>query len=93
MPTKVDKDLGDSSSALTREVVTNYTLELVGGTFFLGDPSLGSKLFIYACCEKLAEQIFDFNAASIAPPKLSARGRPELAYPFFVSILCTDCAA
>ncbi len=38
-------------------MVTNNTLELASDTFFLGMPSLGSKLFIRRCFKELSELI------------------------------------
>ena len=40
-------------------MVTNNTLELADGTFFLGQPDLGSKLFIRPCYEDLSELILE----------------------------------
>ena len=40
-------------------MVTNNTLELADGTFFVGEPDLGSKLFIRPCYEDLSELIWE----------------------------------
>eukprot|EP00903_Cladosiphon_okamuranus_P011832 g11117.t2 len=55
----VPKPLADFGAVLTRAVVADNTLELVDGTFFLGEPELRSKLFIRPCYEYLSEVILE----------------------------------
>jgi len=43
----------------TKAAAGNNTLELVNGTFFLGEESLGYKLFIRPCYRKLSERILN----------------------------------
>eukprot|EP00752_Nemacystus_decipiens_P017617 g15788.t1 len=49
----------DFGAVLTRAMVTNNTLELADGTFFLGAPRLRSKLFIRPCYKYLSELILE----------------------------------
>eukprot|EP00752_Nemacystus_decipiens_P017455 g15649.t1 len=51
------KNVADFAAALTGAVVTEDTLELVNGTFFLGNSKLGSKLFIRPCYKEMADLI------------------------------------
>eukprot|EP00903_Cladosiphon_okamuranus_P009362 g8926.t3 len=65
----VSKLLADFGAVLTRAVVTDNTLELVDGTFFLGESELRSKLFIRPCYEYLSELVLEGRDV------LGARGR------------------
>ena len=57
LPVAVEAKLADFGAALTGALITNNTLELVNGTFFLGRPSLGSKIFIRSCYKELSALI------------------------------------
>ena len=57
LPAAANEDVTGFAAALTRAVVTNNTLELANGTFFLDERSLGSKLFIRPCYKDLSEII------------------------------------
>ena len=59
LPVEAPKNVTDFGAALTGAVVTNNTLELANGTFFLGDAQLGSKLFIRPCYKDLSGLVFD----------------------------------
>lgn len=64
--------------------MTNKTLELVDGTFFLGESTLGSKLFVRSSYEQLSELILDLDAASSGiPPKIVCTGTPGIGKSFF----------
>ena len=58
-------------------MVTNNALELVNDTFFLGDPMLGSKLFIRPCYKEISEIILD-GASSGALRNIVATGTPGI---------------
>lgn len=59
LPVAVDEVVMNFAAALTRAVVTNNTLELANGTFFIGHRKMGSKLFIRSCCKDLSKKIID----------------------------------
>lgn len=57
LPVAASKNVTDFAAALNGANVTMDTLEFTNGTFFLGDPDLGSKLFIRICSKELSEII------------------------------------
>ena len=59
LPVEAGKNVTDFGAALTEAVVTNNTLELADGTFFVGEAKLGSKLFIRPCYKELSELVLD----------------------------------
>ena len=59
LPVAVPKPLADFGAVLTRAVVTENTLELADGTFFLGEPRLRSKLYIRPCYKYLSKLILE----------------------------------
>ena len=77
MPVAADNNVTDFAATLTEAVVTNNTLELVNDTFFLGDPMLGSKLFIRPCYKELSEIILD-GASSGALRNIVVTGTPGI---------------
>ena len=77
MPVAAGNSVTDFAATLTEAVVTNNTLELANGTFFLGDPMLGSKLFIRPCYKELSEIILD-GASSGAWRNVVVTGTPGI---------------
>ncbi|CAM9615718.1 unnamed protein product [Pylaiella littoralis] len=65
--TSADKRVADFSAELTRAEITENTLALVDGTFFLGEESLGCKLFIRPSYKKLSELILDGGSEGTLP--------------------------
>lgn len=55
LPVEAPRDVTDFGAALTGAVVSNNTLEIANGTFFLGRLFLGSKRFIRPCYKELSE--------------------------------------
>ena len=65
MPAAAEKPVADFAAALTKAVVTNNTLELASGTFFLGEPSFESKLYIRLCYKEIAKLILSRTSRNI----------------------------
>lgn len=59
LPVGVHEVVTNFAAALTRAVVTNNTLELANGTFFIGHRKMGSKLFSRSCYKDLSKIIID----------------------------------
>ena len=75
VPVAANINVTGFAATLTEAVVTNNSLELVSDTFFLGDPTLGSKLFIRPCYKGLSEIILD-GASSGALRNFVVTGTP-----------------
>ena len=84
LPVAVPRPLADFGAVLTRAVVADNTLELVDGTFFLGEPELRSKLFIRPCYEYLSELIlegvFDGTMKNIVVTGTPGIGKSEFGF-------------
>ncbi|CAN0449686.1 unnamed protein product, partial [Pylaiella littoralis] len=67
----------DFATELPRAVMNHDTLELVSGTFFLGDSSYGSKLFIRPCYRELSELLL-LGASSDTMRNIVVTGTPGI---------------
>ncbi|CBJ33665.1 conserved unknown protein [Ectocarpus siliculosus] len=74
------KNVSDFAAALTGAVVTEDTLELVNGTFFLGNGKLGSKLFIRPCYKEMADLILSGNVQDIVVTGTPGIGKSMFGY-------------
>ena len=82
----------DFAAALTGAAVTGNFLELANNTFFLGDSTLRSKLFIRLCYKELSEIILS-GASSGTLRKIVVTGTPGISKSVFVFFFCTCLAA
>ena len=57
MPDEADKEVTDFAAALTRAALTDNTLMLANGTYFLGKSALGSKIFVRPCYNEVVQLI------------------------------------
>ncbi|CAM9627633.1 unnamed protein product [Ectocarpus sp. 13 AM-2016] len=80
--------LTDFGAALPGAVVTNNTLELANDTFFLGIPSLGSKLFIRPCYKDLAKLILGGDSSNIAVTGTPGIGKSMFGYYLLYLLRC-----
>lgn len=77
LPVAVDEVVTNFAAALTRAVVTNNTLELPNGTFFIGHRKMGSKLFIRSCYKDLSKIIID-GASNGSMDNIVVTGTPGI---------------
>ena len=77
LPVAASKNVTGFAAALIGANVIEDTLELANGTFFLGDPDLGSKLFIRLCYKELSEIILS-GASGGTLRKIVVTGTPGI---------------
>lgn len=82
LPVEAGKNVTDFGAALTEAEVTNNTLELADGTFFLGEAKLGFKLFIRPCYKELSELVLD-GASSGTFSDIVVTGTPGIGKSMF----------
>lgn len=74
------KNGSDFATALTKAVVTEDTLELANGTFFLGNRHWGSKLFIRPCYKEMADLILSGEVQDIVVTGTPGIGKSMFGY-------------
>ncbi|CBJ28075.1 conserved unknown protein [Ectocarpus siliculosus] len=75
-----NKNVSDFAAALTGAVVTEDTLELANGTFFLGNSDLGSKLFIRHCYKEMADLILSGKVQDVVVTGTPGIGKSTFGY-------------
>ena len=80
LPDEANKHVTDFGAALTRAVLTENTLTLANGTFFLGKAAHGSKIFVRPCYKETVQLIRESAAQRNdgTTPKIVIVGTPGI---------------
>ena len=88
LPVAANKNVSDFAAALTGAVVTEDTLELANGIFFLGNSDLGSKLFIRHCYKEMADLILSGKVQDIVVTGTPGIGKSTFGYYLLYLLRC-----